>query len=127
MPIRQVWTSNLKEVVSKGSLIFHMTASITSTVSILAPSSHEHQPEDDYCLPEEVQSRRDETNTGTYQDLSLDTMDYTSMYSKIKDSCRCMLLFIPLLLNHLVSMLNCNESTVIFRSVCHKHNNYIAT
>ena len=45
-------------------------------------------PEDDYCLPEEVQRRRDESNTGTYQDLSLDTMDYTSMYSKIQDSCR---------------------------------------
>ena len=73
-----------------------MTAKGTSIIwlqplhqlSILAPSSHEHQPEDDYCLPEEVQKRRDETNTGTYQDLSLDTMDYTSMYSKIQDSCR---------------------------------------
>ena len=72
----------------KRSLIFYTTASITSIVSILAPSSHEHQHEDDYCLPEEVQSRRDESNTGTYQDLSLDTMDYTSMYSKIQDSCR---------------------------------------
>ena len=68
--------------------VVHMTASITSIVLILAPSSHEHQPEDDYCLPEEVQKRRDESDTGTYQDLSLDTMDYTSMYSKIQDSCR---------------------------------------
>ena len=54
------------------------------------PSSHEPQPEAD-CLHEvleEVQSRRDETNSGTYQDLNLDTMDYTSMYSKIQDSCR---------------------------------------
>ena len=65
-----------------------MTASIASIVSLLDPSSHEHQPEDDYCLPEEVQKRRDESNTGTYQDLSLDTMDYTSMYTKIQDSCR---------------------------------------
>ena len=69
--------------------MFHVTASITSIVSILAPSSHQHQPEDDYCLPEEVQRRRDESiNTGAYQDLNLDTMDYTSMYSKIQDSCR---------------------------------------
>ena len=69
-----VCTSNVKEMVShssKGSLIFHMTASITSIVSILAPSSHQHQPEDDYCLPEEVPRRRDESNT--YQDLNLDT------------------------------------------------------
>ena len=75
---------------SKGSLIkFHITASNTSiTVSILAPPSHEHQPEGDYCLPEEVQRRRDDSNTGTYQDLNLDTMDYTSMYSKIQDPCR---------------------------------------
>ena len=58
-------------------------------LSPLAPSSHQHQPEDDYCLPEEVPSRRDESiNTGAYQDLNLDTMDYTSMYSKIQDSCR---------------------------------------
>ena len=65
-----------------------MTASIPLIVSILAPSSREHQPEDDYCLPEEVQKRRDGSNTGTYQDLSLDTMDYTSMYSKVQDSYR---------------------------------------
>ena len=64
-----------------------MTASITSIVSILAPSSHQRQPEADYCLPEDVQ-RRDESNNGTYQGLNLDTMDYTSMYSKIQDSCR---------------------------------------
>ena len=92
MPLKDwaVCISNLKEMMShssKGSPIFHMTASITSIVSILAPSSHQHQPEDDYCLPEEVQ-RRDESNTGTYQDLNLDTMNYTSMYSKIQDSCR---------------------------------------
>ena len=59
-------------------------------ITFLGPSSHEPQPEEDclHELPEEVQSRRDESNTGTYQDLSLDTMDYTSMYSKIQDSCR---------------------------------------
>ena len=59
-------------------------------LTFLGPSSHEPQPEEDclHELPEEMQSRRDESNTGTYQDLSLDTMDYTSMYSKIKDSCR---------------------------------------
>ena len=54
------------------------------------PSSHEPQPKED-CLhevPEEAQKRRDESNTGTYQGLNLDTMDYTSMYSKIQDSCR---------------------------------------
>ena len=37
----------LKKMVShnlKRSLIFYMTVSITSIVSILAPSSHEHQP-----------------------------------------------------------------------------------
>ena len=68
--------------------IVHMIANITSIVLILAPSSHEHQPEDDYCLPKEVQKRRDESNTGIYQALSLDTMNYTSMYSKIQDSCR---------------------------------------
>ena len=65
-----------------------MTTSIALIVSLLDPPSHEHQPEDDYCFPEEVQSRRNESNTGTYQDLSLDTMDYTSMYTKIQDSCR---------------------------------------
>ena len=56
----------------------------------IGPSSHEPQPEDDclHELPEEVQSGRDESNTGTYQDLILDTMDYTSMYTKIQDSCR---------------------------------------
>ena len=54
------------------------------------PSSHEPQPEAD-CLHEvleEVQRRRDDSNTGAYQDLNLDTVDYTSMYSKIQDSCR---------------------------------------
>ena len=87
-----VCTSNLKEIVShssKGSLILQALA--LSIVFILAPSSHEHQPEDDYCLPElpeEVQRRRDESNTGTYQDLNLNTMDYTSMYSKIQDPCK---------------------------------------
>ena len=81
--------SYLQRMVSHSSTDnFYMTASITSIVSILAPSSHERQPEDDYCLPEEVQRRRDESNSGTYQDLNLDTMDYTSMYSKIQDSCR---------------------------------------
>ena len=68
--------------------MFHMTASITSIVPTLAPSSHEHQTEYDYSLPEEVQKRRDESNTGTYQDLNLDTMDYTRIYSEIQDSCR---------------------------------------
>ena len=66
-----------------------MTANITSiTVSILAPLGHQRQPEGDYCLPEEVQKRRDESNTGTYQDLNLDTMEYPSMYSTIQDSCK---------------------------------------
>ena len=86
MPIKD-WavscTSNLKEIVShssKGSLMFHVTASITLIVSNLVPSSHQHQPEDDYCLPEEVQKRGDESNSGTYQDLNLDTMDYTFFF-----------------------------------------------
>ena len=59
-------------------------------ITFLGPSSHEPQPEEDclHELPEEVQSRRDESNTGTYQDLSLDTVDYTSMYTKIQDSYR---------------------------------------
>ena len=58
--------------------------------SLSDPSSHEPHPEED-CLhevPEEVQKRRDESNSGIYQDLNLDTMDYTSMYSKIQDSCK---------------------------------------
>lgn len=55
----------------------------------MGPSSHEPQPEEDclHELPEEIQSR-DESNTGIYQDLSLDTMDYASMYSKIQNSCK---------------------------------------
>ena len=59
-------------------------------ITFLGPSSHEPQPEEDclHELPDEVQKRRDESNAGTYQDLSLGTMDYTSMYSKIQDSCR---------------------------------------
>ena len=74
-PTKLVWPWN----------VVHMT------LSFLDPSSHEPQlPEGDclHELPEEVQSRRDESNTATYWDLSLDTMDYTSMYSKIQDSCR---------------------------------------
>ena len=35
-----------------------------------------------------------------------------------------MLLLIPLLSNHLVNMLNCNENILIFRTACHKHNIY---
>ena len=104
-----------------------MTARITSIVSILAPSSHEHQPEDDYCLPEEVHSRRDESNTGTYQDLSLHghhglhalacTVRTKTLAGRKhplwKGVVMCMLLLTPLLLNHLVSMLNGIENTLI--------------
>ena len=61
-----------------------------SWINFSDPSSHESQLKEDrlHKVPEEVQKRRDESNSGTYQDLNLDTMDYTSMYSKIQDSYR---------------------------------------
>jgi len=47
--------------------------------------------EGEYCLPElgeETQKRGEESKTGAYQALDLDSTDYTSMYSKIQESCK---------------------------------------
>jgi len=46
--------------------------------------------EEEYCMPElpQVQNRGEESKTGTYQALELDSTDYTSMYSKIQESCK---------------------------------------
>ena len=55
----------------------------------LAASNNKSQAtysEGEYCLSElseEVQKRGEESNTGVYQTLELETMDSCSMYSKI--------------------------------------------
>ena len=45
--------------------------------------------EGEYCLPElPVVQNRGEENKTAYQALDLDSTDYTSMYSKIQESCK---------------------------------------
>ena len=57
--------------------------------NLLAASNSEPQAtysEGEYCpseLPEEVKKRREESKTEAYQTLELDSMNYTSMYSKV--------------------------------------------
>ena len=49
------------------------------------PATHS---EGEYSLPElgEEVRKREESETGAYQTLDFDSMDYTNMYSKIQDS-----------------------------------------
>ena len=46
--------------------------------------------EEEYCMPElpQVPNRGEENKTRAYQVLDLDSADYTSMYSKIQESCK---------------------------------------
>ena len=66
---------------SSDSFVLHLANSVPqSTYS-----------EEEYCLPElgeGMQKRGVENKTGAYQALDLDSADYTSMYSKIQESCK---------------------------------------
>lgn len=45
--------------------------------------------EGEYCLPElPVVQNRGEENETAYQALDMDSTDYTSMYSKVQESCK---------------------------------------